>query len=385
MRTFLNKLSKIEYGKIKILTPDNKTYKFSGLKDGPNADLKLNSYKSIKKILSNGSLGFAESYLDKDLETTNLKKLLSFSIKNERQLDFIFKKSFFSFITNKIFKKLKENSLNQNKKNISYHYDLGNNFFEKWLDNNLTYSSGIYGSSSNLEAAQINKFKKICSLLKINSKHHLLEIGCGWGSFATFVAKKYKCKVTCITLSKKQFAYVKEKIKKLGLEKRIIVKLIDYRIIDGKFDRIASIEMFEAVGEKYWNLYFKKINQLLKPNGIAALQIITVNNNRYYSYKKNLDFIQKYIFPGGMLPSKNIVKEIILKNMLLASNKSYAKDYVKTLQECLKRFKKSWPKIKVLGFNNKFRRKWEYYLNYCETGFEFGTLDLVQFEIKKRK
>ena len=238
-----------------------------------------------------------------------------------------------------------------------------------------------------MEKAQINKFEKICKLLKLKSNHHILEIGCGWGSFAIYVAKKYKCKVTCITLSKRQFLYVKNKVQNLNLKKKINVKLIDYRNLEGKFDRIASIEMFEAVGEKYWELYFKKIKQLLKPNGFAAFQIITIQNKRFLNYKKNnLDFIQKYIFPGGMLPSKEILQKIILRNGLSqTSMKDFGKDYSKTLREWFLRFRNSWKSIKHLGFDERFKRMWEYYLNYCETGFEQGTLDVVQIGIKNKE
>ena len=388
MNEFLNQISKIKYGKIEIITPEKKKYKFFGNTKEPQAKIEIKSYKSINKILSNGSLGFAESYLDGHIQTEDLKTLMTFFVKNEKYLNFIFKKNLFIRILSYIRKKLTENTIYQNKRNISYHYDLGNDFFKHWLDKNLTYSSGIYSTEKNdLETAQINKLEKICKLLKLKSNHHILEIGCGWGSFAIYVAKKYKCKVTCITLSKRQFLYVKNKVQNLNLKKKINVKLIDYRNLEGKFDRIASIEMFEAVGEKYWDLYFKKIKQLLKPNGFAAFQIITIQNKRFLNYKKNnLDFIQKYIFPGGMLPSKEILQKIISRNGLSqTSMKDFGKDYSKTLREWFLRFRNSWKSIKHLGFDERFKRMWEYYLNYCETGFEQGTLDVVQIGIKNKE
>ena len=388
MKILLNKISRIKYGEIEIITPEKKKYKFSGETKEPKAYLEIKSYKSIKKILNNGSLGFAESYLEGYINTNNLKSLMIFFLKNEKYLNFIFKKNIFVRFINSIKKKWNENTILQNKKNISYHYDLGNDFFKHWLDKNLTYSSGIYKKKqSNLEEAQINKIEKICKLLKLKPNHNVLEIGCGWGSFAIYAAKKYKCKITCITLSEKQYQYVKKKVNSLNLNERIKVELIDYRNLKGKFDRIVSIEMFEAVGEKYWDIYFKKVKELLKTNGLAAFQIITINNKRFYNYKKNnLDFIQKYIFPGGMLPSKEILQDIILRNGLLQTSiNGFANDYSKTLREWYKRFKKSWTFIEPLGFDEKFKRMWEYYLNYCETGFEFGTLDLVQISIKNKK
>ena len=388
MKKILEAISNIKYGEIEITTPEKKIYKFCGKTKHPKAKLEIKSHKSINKILSKGSLGFAESYLEGYVKTEDLKSLMIFFIKNEKHIKIIFKKNFFARFLSYIRKKLNENTIKQNKKNISYHYDLGNNFFKYWLDKDLTYSSGIYNrKKNNLEAAQTNKLEKICKLLKLKKNHHILEIGCGWGSFAIYAAKKYKCKITCITLSNNQYLFVKRKIKKLDLNKYINVKLIDYRNLKGKFDGIASIEMFEAVGEKYWDLYFKRINDLLKPNGFAAFQIITINNKRFLNYKKNnIDFIQKYIFPGGMLPSKEILQKIILRNDLLQiSMKDFGKDYSKTLREWFIRFRNSWKSIKPLGFDDRFKRMWEYYLNYCETGFELGTLNLVQIGVKKKK
>ena len=388
MKKILNQISKIKYGQIEIITPENKKYKFSGITKKPKAILKINSYESINKIINNGSLGFAESYLEGHIKTKNLSSLLTFFIKNENYINFFYKKSFLEKIMGFFRKKLTENTLKQNKRNISYHYDLGNDFFKKWLDKDLTYSSAIYGNGKkNLENAQINKHEKICKLLKLKPKHHLLEIGCGWGSFAIYAAKKYKCKITCITLSKKQFLYVKKRVSELKLNNKIKIKLIDYRSLNGKFDRIASIEMFEAVGEKYWDTYFKKVKELLKPNGLAALQIITINNKRFLKYKEiNIDFIQRYIFPGGMLPSKEILQKIILKNgFLQTSINDFGKDYSRTLKEWFIRFRNSWKSIKSLGFDEKFKRMWEYYLNYCQTGFEQGTLNVVQIGIQNKK
>ena len=388
MNEFLKQISKIKYGKIEIITPEKKKYKFFGNTKEPKAKIEIKSYESINKILSNGSLGFAESYLDGHIHTEDLKTLMTFFVKNEKYLNFIFKKNLFIRILGYIRKKLTENTIYQNKRNISYHYDLGNDFFKHWLDKNLTYSSAIFKKNkSNLEAAQINKLDKICKLLRLKPSHHLLEIGCGWGSFAIYAAQKYKCKITCITLSEKQYLFVKKKINNLNLNKQIHVQLIDYRNLKGKFDRVASIEMFEAVGEKYWDLYFKKIKNFLKPNGLAAFQIITIDNKRFSNYKKNnLDFIQKYIFPGGMLPSREIIQNIIIRNGLSQTYiKNFGKDYSRTLREWVLRFKKSWSFIKPLGFDNRFRRMWEYYLNYCQTGFELGTLNVVQISVQNKK
>ena len=280
---------------------------------------------------------------------------------------------------------LNDNSKSQSKKNIKYHYDLGNKFYEKWLDKSMTYSSAIFDQqNTNLSDAQINKYKKIAESLSLNENSKTLEIGCGWGGFSSYVAKNYKCKIDAITISKEQFNYTSNKIQKEGLGEKVDVQFKDYREINTKYSNIASIEMFEAVGKKYWNSYFDIIKNSLSENGKAALQIITINELRAKDYQTRPDFIQQYIFPGGMLPTKKQLeesaKDVGLKCLELLS---FGKSYAKTLNIWNSQFQESWNDVAEYGFDNKFKRMWEYYFAYCETGFLSSSTDVSQFLVKK--
>lgn len=303
---------------------------------------------------------------------------------NNDQAEATIKISLFKYLFNKLLHIKNKNTETQSKKNISYHYDLGNNFYKFWLDKTMTYSSAIFlKKNESLEKGQINKYSKLANLTSIKKGDKVLEIGCGWGGFSQFLAENYDCDITAITISKEQFSYTTDRIKKAKLNKKVNVVYCDYRNIQGKFDKILSIEMFEAVGKDYWNTFFKKIQSILKPNGIVGLQLITIDDKIYNVYKKNPDFIQKYIFPGGMLPSQKILKELITKNSLkLESVDSYANDYAKTLNIWNQKFNKNWKDIQKLGFDNKFKLMWNYYLSYCEGGFLSKNIDLKQIKIK---
>ena len=247
----------------------------------------------------------------------------------------------------------------------------------------MTYSSAIFSNQNeSLEEAQIRKYSKLANLTSIKKGDKILEIGCGWGGLSQFLAKNYDCDITAITISKEQFNYATERINKAKLNKKVKIIYCDYRNIKGKFDKILSIEMFEAVGKDYWNTFFKKVQSILNPNGIVGLQLITIDNKIYDVYSKNPDFIQKYIFPGGMLPSEKILKSLIAKHSLtLESDYSYANDYAKTLSIWNENFNKNWKKIEKLGFDNKFKLMWNYYLSYCEGGFLSKNIDLKQIKL----
>ena len=270
------------------------------------------------------------------------------------------------------------------KKNISFHYDLGNKFYKYWLDKSMTYSSALFkDKKQNLYDAQINKYKNLTALCGIKPGEHVLEIGCGWGGFSSFLAKEVNAKVKAITISKKQFESVKKKIHEEKLGESVEVNLTDYRDVRGQYDHIVSIEMFEAVGEKYWQLYFDTLKKNLKSNGNIGLQTITIDNNFFKTYRKFPDFIQTYIFPG-MLPSVEEIKKITNSiGLNIMEEKMFGPDYARTLKYWKESFNHSWTSIRNIGFDNTFRRLWEYYLSYCEGGFRSGNINVGQFLIKK--
>ena len=320
-----------------------------------------------------------------EFETNNLSNLIELTARN---IKVIYKFSglldfpIINFVKNKIIKNTKSRS----KDNIAKHYDLGNDFFSLWLDDTLTYSSAIFDDETkNLSEAQNNKYQKLIDLIKPNNGDKVLEIGCGWGGFAEYIGKKYDVKLDCITISKKQFEYTKERIHKCGLNEKVNIEIKDYRDLRGKYNSIASIEMIEAVGQNYLDSYFKTIKDNLSYNGKAAIQSITIDDSLFDRYKNKQDFIQKYIFPGGFLPNKNSINKYVSDNDLtINSYISYADDYASTLAIWKKEFNEKWDLIKNKGFDLTFKRMWEFYLSYCEAGFKSKNIDLIQFSLQNK-
>jgi cyclopropane-fatty-acyl-phospholipid synthase len=280
---------------------------------------------------------------------------------------------------------LRANSKSGSRRNIAYHYDLGNDFYSEWLDPGMTYSSALFDDEhDDLESAQENKYRQLAERLELKAHHRVLEIGCGWGGFAEYAAKEYGCNIVCLTLSKEQLAFAQERINTAGLAEQIEFRLQDYRDVEGQFDRIVSIEMFEAVGEEYWGTYFAQVKQLLRPEGQAGLQIISIANERFEGYRNETDFIQKYIFPGGMLPSpEKLDQHIEQAGLSKTSEHLFGRSYARTLSIWRKEFLRNWDSISQLGYSRKFRRMWEYYLCYCEAGFRRGTIDVGHYFLKK--
>ncbi len=383
-KLFLNGVKKFPYGSISIEWPNGITNKIDAYKYGPHAHLKIADNNVIKEIIHGGSVKFAELYMDKRISSKNLTSLMHYCALNNDQAEETFKISFLKYLHNKFLHFKNRNTKIQAKKNISYHYDLGNQFYRYWLDKSMTYSSAIFSNQyDKLELAQKNKYKKLAELSNIKNGDTILEIGCGWGGFSEFLANNYNCKITAITISKEQFNFAKKRIEEANLSKKVTVLFCDYRNIEGKFDKIVSIEMFEAVGKDYWNVFFDKIKSILKPNGNIGLQLITIDDKIYNVYEKNPDFIQKYIFPGGMLPSFKILENILSNNSLyIESVNSYANDYAKTLSLWKQEFNKNWENIEKLGFDETFNRMWNYYLSYCEGGFLSKNIDLKQINLK---
>ncbi len=378
-------LKMIKYGKIIVTDYDQSKHIF-GNDDNLIVFVKINRSDFFKKIISKGSIGMAEAYMNNEFETDNLSKLIELTAKNieiVHKFSGILDLSFINYVKNIFIKNTKSNS----KKNISKHYDLGNEFFSLWLDDTLTYSSAIFENDKlDLEKAQINKYKKLTSLIKPKIGDKVLEIGCGWGGFAEFIGKNYDVKLDCITISKKQFDYAKNRIYKIGLNEKINIKMQDYRDVKNKYNSIASIEMIEAVGQNYLKNYFQSIKKYLKNDGKAAIQAITIDDKLFNRYKKKEDFIQKYIFPGGFLPSKNSLVEYAKKTGLeFTQCNSYGVHYSNTLKIWREKFFKSWEHISNQGFDNTFKRMWNFYLSYCEAGFRSKNIDLIQFSLLKNK
>ena len=385
LNLFFGVLSQSKYGSIKVSVDKEQVFSHSGKLPGPNADITLIDKKCLDDFFLKGDLGWAESYIDKNWETNNLSDFLEWGARNFHEFSKYIRGKWFMILFLRLKHHLNGNSQSGSKKNISFHYDLGNNFYEHWLDKSMTYSSAIFKKENdNLFEAQMNKYFSLTELIGINCGDKILEIGCGWGGYSCFLAKKFNVQVKAITISRKQYEKVKEKIYKENLTEKVDVQLTDYRQINGTFDKIVSIEMFEAVGEKYWSKYFDVLKKNLKPNGSIGLQTITIENKFFAKYRKFPDFIQTYIFPGGMLPSIEEMNRVVSSKGLVIENKNmFGLDYAKTLAFWSRSFEGSWEKIKTLGFNDTFKRMWQYYLSYCEGGFKSGNINVGQFLIKK--
>ena len=382
----LNKLKKIEYGSLKLINYDGQVFHFGNLEDELTADIKINNEKFYFNIIVGGSSALGEAHMSKDFYSTNLTNLIELTARNIRLVHSFSGSLRIQKIKNFIKKIFASNTKSKSLKYISKHYDLGNSFFSKWLDKSLTYSSAVYEKpNDNLEKAQKNKYQKLIDLLEVKDGNKVLEIGCGWGGFSEYLAKNYNVTIDCITISKKQFEFTKNRINGSGLNNKVNVMFLDYRDLNEKYDRIASIEMIEAVGEKYLDKYFETIKRSLNVNGAAAIQGITIRDDLFERYRSSEDFIQKYIFPGGFLPSLSFMKSLIKKNNLnLLKVNSYPDDYAKTLSTWRENFLKVWSNIAPLGFDETFKRMWEFYLSYCEAGFKSKNIDLIQFSMSNK-
>ena len=378
-------LKLIKKGHLILTNYDDEKYLFGDPSQKLKVKIKINKPGLTYQIVKSGSTGLAEAYMRGDFETDDLTNLIELTAKNIK-LVYKFSGLLDFSIFNKIKNFLLKNNKSRSKKNISKHYDLGNEFFSLWLDPTLTYSSAIFDQKDNdLEKAQINKYKKLVELIKPKSGNKILEIGCGWGGFAEYVGKNHDVKLDCITISKKQFEYASNRIFKNGLNEKINIQFKDYRDVKQKYNSIASIEMIEAVGQNYLQNYFNTIKTNLVREGSAAIQAITIDDNLFDRYKTKEDFIQKYIFPGGFLPSKKKLYDLS-KNNGLAINQynSYGLHYSNTLKIWRDEFFKKWEEISKQGFDNKFKRMWHFYLSYCEAGFKSKNIDLIQFSLQNR-
>ena len=378
-------VGKLNSGRVDFILPDGRRFRAEGLKPGPVAEVTINNPDVFARLVREGDLGFCDAYLDGWWTTPDLQAFMDFiHADNDDMYD-----GFPGMALVRAWEKARfwfqSNTKRQALKNISYHYDLGNDFYSLWLDETMTYSSALFNTSQeSLEKAQIAKYASMVDQMGVKPGDHVLEIGCGWGGFAEYAAKERGLKVTGLTISKEQLEYAQKRIKIKGLSDKVNLKLQDYRDETGVYDGVASIEMFEAVGEKYWPVYFDKIKQCLKPGKQATLQIITIQDARWEVYRKSVDFIQKYIFPGGMLPSPSVLrKEVHRAGLSVQHSIEFGKSYSQTLRRWFEVFNNKWDNINAMGFDDRFRRMWNFYLTSCAATFESGNCDVTQITLQK--
>jgi cyclopropane-fatty-acyl-phospholipid synthase len=377
----LRGLVHMQAGCLKLTLPDSRKVVVKGKTEGPVASVTLHNWNMPQRALSGGTIAVAESYMDGDWDSPDVGAFLElFLVNTDVGSNFSNGARGVLRLVEKFRHWMNANTKTGSKRNISAHYDLGNAFYKEWLDPTMTYSSALYSTgASDLQSAQRAKYRALADAAGIKAGHHVLEIGCGWGGFAEYAAGEIGCKVTGLTISREQLAFANERMRNAGLSDKVEIKFQDYREEKGLYDRIVSIEMFEAVGEKYWPAYFSQLQRCLKPGGKAGLQIITIKPEAYREYRANPDFIQKYVFPGGMLPTREHLIDLGRKvGLKMSGDFGFGLDYARTLAEWRQRFWSVWDKVEPLGFDARFKRLWEFYLFYCEAGFRARNIDVRQ-------
>ena len=385
---YINKVcTQILYGELNLEVKGKKYY-FQGQNEGPSVHLTVHKLSMLWDLYFRGSVGLGDAYIKGKFEADDLSKFLEFGAMNERAFGGEMGGSKLYRYLSKSYMNKTQNSLGQSKKNIHAHYDLGNDFYEEWLDDSLTYSSGFFKTGKEtLSQAQKNKVDSLIKGNEPQSGDHVLEIGSGWGSFAFYLISKYPdITIDTLTISLEQYDFVKSKIEENHLQGKLNVIFKDYREHQGEYSRIYSIEMFEAVGMKYWQTYFDKVKDLLKPSGVFSMQTIVIFEELFEKYSQKIDFIQKYIFPGGMLPTVKTLENIAIEKKLdfLIKNQM-ADSYHQTLEIWQQNFNLKWDKIKHLGYSNEFKRMWNFYLSYCSGGFKAKTIDVFQIDFTKKQ
>lgn len=365
-------------GSLALFLPDGEEMRFAGEQPGPSAVVQLRSARALRRLLLDGEIGLAESFMAGEWDTPDLVALLELGDLNTPALGDTTRGKWLARMLQRFHHWRNDNSRRGSRRNIASHYDLGNDFYREWLDPSMTYSSALFqGGIKDLEAAQLEKYRAIAFDLKLQPGQTILEIGCGWGGFAEMAARDYGAKVVGLTLSIEQKAWAEARIARAGLSHLVEIRLQDYRDVVGTFDRIVSIEMIEAVGERWWPTYFATLKRCLAENGRAMLQAITIGDDRFDSYRRGCDFIQRHVFPGGMLPSPAIMTRVAAQAGLSATTlRAFGEDYERTLSIWSERFHDRWEQIAPLGFDLKFKRLWDFYLSYCRAGFRTGAIDV---------
>jgi cyclopropane-fatty-acyl-phospholipid synthase len=372
-------------GSVDLVLPDGTRTHYRGHLPGPHAELQVLDPRAVRRLLGGGSVGFAESYMSGEVDSPDLAAFLRVAALNfDHWQDWLEGHASYRMMK-RLWHLMRPNSRRGAKRNIAQHYDLGNAFYGAWLDETMTYSAAVFEHEGmDLGEAQRAKYWRIAEAAEIRPGHHVLEIGCGWGGFAEFAAKEMGAQVTAVTISDEQFDFARRRIHEAGLAEKVEIRRQDYRDIPERFDRIASIEMFEAVGEKYWPAYFGKLRESLKPDGRAGLQVITIADRFFDRYRRSADFIQRYIFPGGMLPSPTVLRgQVEAAGLRWVGDTGYGEHYARTLANWHERFDAAWPQLTELGFDTRFRRMWKYYLAYCEAGFATARIDVKQLALAR--
>ena len=385
VRPLIGILERIQEGTLLLTTPDGMTLQLGNGGD-PRADLQLHSWSTLRRLFRGGDLALAASYRDGQITTGDLTQLLRLALRNLQALQKPAQRSRLLNLVYRLRHRLRANTRRGSARNIEAHYDLGNDFYRLWLDPSMTYSSACFaqGLDSDLEAAQQNKYARMLELSGAQAGSRVLEIGCGWGGFAQHAAER-GVDVSGVTLSPRQLEYARERIHKAGLSDRASFALQDYRDLQGRYDHIVSIEMLEAVGEAYWDTYFQKLHQLLNPGGRAAIQTIVIGDQHFERYRSRCDFIQQYIFPGGMLPSPGVLLKLAGRHgFSIEGMASFGVHYAETLRRWRHRFDTQWSAIESQGFDERFCRLWRFYLSYCEAGFDEARIDLLQLALVKQ-
>lgn len=385
-RLILDVFAKMQQGCLRLDLPDGTSRHFGAQGHNVSAHIRVIRPTFFQRCVLFGDVGFGESYVDGDWETDSIERVISWAILNVENTPAMSGSTRrvaalnLLKIYNRLLHLLRPNSIHTAKQNIAEHYDLGNDFYRLWLDPTMTYSSAKYSSETqSLAEAQIAKYDALCGMLRLKATDHLLEIGSGWGGMAEHAAKNYGCRVTTVTISQRQYEYARERFRRAGIADRVDLRLQDYREISGKFDKVVSIEMMEAIGDRYLEAYFAKIHEVTKPDALVALQYITVPDSRHSALRRGIDFIQKHIFPGSLLLSVGRVNQAIHRTseFSLFELDDLGLDYARTLRCWFESFNARLEEVKAQGFSNRFIRKWNYYLQYCESAFEMRNISVV--------
>jgi cyclopropane-fatty-acyl-phospholipid synthase len=384
-RLALGFAAKLRRGTLDITLLDGRVVRMGGVEPGPAAAMTLHSYSFAARLINGGDIGIAEAYLNGEWDTPDLTQFLYvFCVNHELIRTMLGDKPMVRFVQ-LVRHWFNRNTRRQARHNIHAHYDIGNAFYSAWLDPSMTYSSALFeDGTADLTAAQHNKYRRLAEAIDLQPGQRLLEIGCGWGGFAEYAARTFGAKVVGLTISREQRDFAQRRIQDAGLDDKVEIRLQDYRDERERYDRIASIEMIEAVGEQFWPNYFSQLRDRLLPGGLAGIQAITIQDSSFPYYRREIDFIRRYVFPGGMLPTPQILKSLGERfGVPVIRERIFGQDYAKTLATWRNNFRNAWPNLTPLGFDERFRRLWEYYLAYCEAGFLSGNIDVRQVVFAK--